>query len=418
MESRKTLDSTDDAISERVARLKQLRQTFTPSRPVQTREIFAGRHRQLADCFAILHQIGLHCILYGERGVGKTSFSNIVQIIADGIEDLNDETEKHTAAIKIECTSSDTFRGIVKQIYGKITLHVQEGKAVGFVTSSEQKIRTSSLLEFVGEKTSFNPKDVAFVFRQLSDRVLIILDEFDRLDHKKFSLSDFTELLKIISDIGADAHFMIVGVGDDVTSIIGNHKSIVRNLSQIRLATMEPGELLQIINKGCEAVGLSIVEIIAEQIVEFSCGYPHYTHLLCLHSGENAVQRGSFSVEQADLEFAISHALSKADETLKTSYLKAVLATRANIYKEVLQACGQAPLDEYGTFQPKDVERPLSAILKRQMKASQFGSHLIKLCEPSRGSILMLIGDKARGRYRFSDPLMRAYVKLKTASRR
>jgi hypothetical protein len=225
-------------------------------------------------------------------------------------------------------------------------------------------------------------------------------------------------LMKIMSDTDVDTHMLIVGVGEDVNSILGNHQSVVRNLVQIKLATMTPPEIQQIVDTGATAVGVSIPSKIREQVVDFSCGYPHYTHLLCLFACENALARNADMVRQPDLEFAISQSISRANKSLKRSYQTATMANKPNIYKEVLQACGTVALDEYGTFQPKDVERPLSALLKRPMKASQFGAHLINLCSESRGSILCSDGERSRKRYRFRDPLMRAFVKPNTASRR
>jgi Cdc6-like AAA superfamily ATPase len=387
-----------------------LNSTFTPHQPVQTRDIFSGRHDQLFQCLSIVDQIGNHGILHGDRGVGKTSIANITRLIIDTPDKLD-------RALKVDCTSSDSFSDIIKHIYEKITVEVAKPAPAGFA-DQKPEFEPVTVASLVKKSSSFNPKHVAQVLGSIPGRLFIILDEFDRLNHDKFKISSFTELLKIISDSGLKVQFLIVGVGENVEQMIGDHLSIGRNLTQIHLHPMVDADIRQIVVSGVIRVGMSISDEIVAQIVDFSCGYPHYTHLLALNACTNALHREELVVEQADLEFARARALDRAHESLKKSYLQATGSNRENIYKEVLQACGEVELDHFNTFQPREVARPLSLILKREMKATQFGGHLLNLCRPERGGILISEGERGRRRYHFRDPLMRAYVKLASTRRR
>src|SRR5437588_4792370 len=51
---------------------------FTPGAPVSEKELFAGRKEQVEKVIDAISQKGCHAILYGERGVGKTSLSNMI----------------------------------------------------------------------------------------------------------------------------------------------------------------------------------------------------------------------------------------------------------------------------------------------------------------------------------------------------
>src|SRR5271166_4176444 len=51
---------------------------FTPGAPVNERELFAGRKEQVLKIIDAISQRGCHAILYGERGTGKTSLSNMI----------------------------------------------------------------------------------------------------------------------------------------------------------------------------------------------------------------------------------------------------------------------------------------------------------------------------------------------------
>ena len=51
---------------------------FTPGAPINERDLFAGRSGQVEKIIDAVSQRGCHAILYGERGVGKTSLSNMI----------------------------------------------------------------------------------------------------------------------------------------------------------------------------------------------------------------------------------------------------------------------------------------------------------------------------------------------------
>lgn len=388
-------------------RMELLKETFTPSQPVRTQDIFAGRKDRLFDCLSILNQVGSHGILHGDRGVGKTSIANIVDIIADGGQ---------VQSIKVDCGVSDTLASVFRRIFERITLDVRASRACGFANLPDEFEQRSLASQVSEADFKYTAASIVELFRRLNRTIFIILDEFDRLSSEKFSMSQFAEIAKSLADNAVPVQFLVVGVGDSVESIIGSHPSLTRNLIQIRLYAMEDDEIREIINKGISRLGMSVGIDTIDRIVDFSCGYPHYTHLLCFHACKRAIARSRLDVHPDDLDVAVSTAISRAHETLKRAFQKATATNRKNIYREVLQACGVAPLDEFGTFQPKDIEKPLSTILGRPVKASQFGAHLIKLCSHERGNILASEGERGRRRYRFFDPLMRAFVKLNAAA--
>jgi ABC-type branched-subunit amino acid transport system ATPase component len=51
---------------------------FTPGAPISERELFIGRTEQVEKVTDAVYQRGYHAIVYGERGVGKTSLANVI----------------------------------------------------------------------------------------------------------------------------------------------------------------------------------------------------------------------------------------------------------------------------------------------------------------------------------------------------
>lgn len=55
-----------------------LRNAFTPSQPVLSHRMFAGRTEVLRTLIRSLEDQRLHVVLYGDRGIGKTSLLHIL----------------------------------------------------------------------------------------------------------------------------------------------------------------------------------------------------------------------------------------------------------------------------------------------------------------------------------------------------
>jgi hypothetical protein len=53
-------------------------QVFTPGSPINERDLFAGRIEQLEKIIDAVSERCCHAVLFGERGAGKTSLTNIV----------------------------------------------------------------------------------------------------------------------------------------------------------------------------------------------------------------------------------------------------------------------------------------------------------------------------------------------------
>lgn len=378
-------------------RLSKLNDAFSPSAPINQEDLFAGRRIQLTDVFNAIVTKGQHAILFGERGVGKTSLSKVLSkshVIVNGASVI---------VASINCDATIDFSGLWKRLFQQITLTTNK-QNIGFNSDTSASIESLNLHLPV----EVTPDDIRSILKQLG-KTLFIIDELDRLEDKKITTL-LADTIKTLSDHAIDATLLLVGVSDSVETLISEHQSIERALVQVRMPRMELPELHEIIDKGLKQADMTIDAEAAKRIVKLSQGLPHYTHLLAQNAAQRAVYTGRSNVEITDVKTAIDNALTKAHQTTISAHNKATISPRSNMYPQVLLACALAKTDPLGFFAAVDVRDPLSLIMNRRYEIPAFSQHLNSFCENSRGPILQRTGTARRYRFRFMNPLMQPFV--------
>jgi hypothetical protein len=144
-----------------------------------------------------------------------------------------------------------------------------------------------------------------------------------------------------------------------------------------------------------------------------SQGYPHYTHLLGLWSGRNAIRNNRTNVTSDDLAKAIPSALQNATGGVQQEYERAVATTQPGaLFEDILLACAIAPRDSVGRFSAVAIRQPLQKITGTWYDTGAFQSHLAKFCLPVRGPVLRRSGERRNYKWQFVNPQLIPYVKL------
>jgi Cdc6-like AAA superfamily ATPase len=381
----------------------ELTRVFTPATPVSQRDLFAGRVDQLRRVLEAVQQRGQHGVIFGERGVGKTSLANILRPV------LQANARTDLLCVKVNCDVADDFSSVWKKVFGEIPVVIRE-RGTGFVRSHRDTITTAATLQ-TGDRV--NPIEVTRLFRLATkqDReFVIVIDEFDRLDRQR-GTALFADTVKAFADEDVSATLIIVGVADTVDDLIREHASVERSLVQIRMPRMSPSELSQIVSKGLRRAHMSIRPAALERIVALSQGLPNYTHELALNAARSANDDVRSEVDTRDVGQAILRAVDRTQESMLNAYIKATSSHRnENLYKQVLLSCALARTDIRGSFAASDVRQPMRTIMGRPYDIPAFSRHLNDFCESDRGPVLHKDGTARRFRFRFVNPLMQPHV--------
>lgn len=381
-------------------KLLSLGQVFSPSSPIKEVDFFFGRLNQLQKVAEAINKEGQHAILYGERGVGKTSLANIM---------AKSYTEVYP--VKITCDKTDNF----KTIWQRAFENIQFSKTItglGFNATT-----TSQIINMGNQLASLpvvRPSNIVSLLNSFGNfPMLFIFDEYDNVINEK-TKSSFADLIKSLSDNNTNSTIVLVGIADSIESLIGNHQSLERCLKQIKMPRMKSDESEEIISKGFERLQLKIDKSIKDKIIEFSSGFPHYVHLLCELGCRELINNDKINYSETYLIIAIKAGIEITSEQSRLSYRKAVMSSNdSSKWKTLLFACANCELDEFNAFTITEVVKQYNKIANSNLVNSSINYNLNKLLTEDRGEILCKLGKGMSTRYMFKNPMMRAFVKLK-----
>jgi AAA domain len=373
---------------------------FTPAVPISKESLFAGRVGQVSKLVDAINQPGQHAVLFGERGVGKTSLANVLGERWQGLG--------YILAPRVGCLSTDDWPQLWVNALREITMTTKDPRA-GFRGGNIDVVvhAASSLPE------DFGMNDVRASVTTIGRNavLVIIFDEFDTLHAE--ARKALAETVKFFSDYSVPVTLILVGVADSVGQLLRDHQSIERALIQVQMPRMSDDELNQILANGLTALGMTMKDQAKRRIVNLSRGLPHYTHLLGLYATRVALGRSSLDVNGHDVTAAITVALDNSQQSTKDAYSCAIASSqRAHLFRQVLLACALAEANEFGFFTASAVSAPLSKIMGKRYDVPSYARHLTEFCGEKREHILERTGDKRSYRYRFRNPLMQPYVIL------
>jgi len=388
-------------------------QAFTPFAPITLPDFFAGRLDVVRSVISELSAPGRQVAIFGERGVGKTSLAELLGFF----------TEFPPDRVRIyRCGAEDTFDTIFADLLSAAgagltvdTVERERGLKGGarwtFAEMGGER-RSRTVLRSLLAGTTVSKSRVLETFADAE--TLLIVDEYDRIDDPR-THTRVAELIKAFSDSRSTSKIVIIGVAETLTELVGEHASLSRSLAQIRLDRMSDAELADIVRRGEQRTSIEFPEPVVHRIVRLADGFPHFVHLVALHSALETIDRlrngaapDRLRVDEASYAAGVSEAIRRSEHTLSQGYEDAVVSTRrpTHVYELILQAIA---MGDSAVAQVRDIARHASTLAGREYQPSQLSNALGRLIRDEKGEILTKVRD---GYYKFTNPLMRAYVRL------
>ena len=344
----------------------------------------------------------MHAVVFGERGVGKTSIGLVTAVLAQEVSRPDGRRTLFSS-----CSSTDHFASIWQTVFESV---IAAERSIGFA-SSPAFVRAGRL--HLESDRLQSPNGVRLVVESLPNPMVIIIDEFDRVSDEA-TRGLMAETIKLFADRSTNSTIMLVGVADDVSELMEAHRSIGRNLAEIQVNPLSQNELAEIVEAGLGRAGMTWGDSVPREIAGLCRGYPNYAHVIGRSAGRAALDDLRDNVRPEDVQAAIGHMLENSLQSLRADYERAVASPQpVNLYREVLLACAMAEKDALGRFAAADVRFPLRRITSKQYDIPHFQSHLTKFIDPARGPVLRRLGQPRSYRYRFVDPRMIPYVTLR-----
>jgi Cdc6-like AAA superfamily ATPase len=275
---------------------------FSPSAPIDERALFAGRRKEIRQVIDAVNQKGRHAIIFGDRGVGKTSLANVLtSFLPQG---------GGVFSRRVNCDTGDSFNSLWEKVFAEV--QSQQVTTVGGFRGPSQPPRADASQEVISPEV---------VRRQLGlwssgALPILIIDEFDRMDPRYRAI--FADTIKTLSDHAVPATIILVGVADSVDQLIAEHESIQRALEEVKMPRMSSEEIAEIIQKGLSHLGMEIDAYALRRIIVLTQGLPHYAHLLGLHVTRTALDSLSTDISLDTLQAAIARAIEGAQQTVRS----------------------------------------------------------------------------------------------------
>jgi Cdc6-like AAA superfamily ATPase len=384
---------------ERAKKVAQCSRVFCPSAPVNSLALFAGRLKEIRQISQAINSRGRHAVMYGDRGVGKTSLATVMNDLFRDVHGMR--------IVKVNCSQTDDYRNVWRKAFLVVPQLLEPDHRKGEGAASVE-IRLADELD---QCQHVGPGEIRLMLQAVSQEefeIVVVFDEFDKLAAAERAL--FADTIKDLSDNSVSATLVLVGVASNVVELIAEHASIDRCLAQIFMPPMDRAELQDILNKAMTALGMAMDELASDFIVSLSQGLPHYTHLLGQEATYKAIEAGQLNITLDHVTGAIREALQNTLESIRNNYQKAAEGQRkGTLFPDVLLACALAKVDDAGYFSSTDVREPLRQITGQDYDIPNFSQHLDKFSsDPSRGPVLEKWGTSRRFRFR-----LRPYIVMK-----
>ncbi len=372
------------------ARMKLL-EAFTPSQPVGDRKRFAGRTEILTQLIRAIEEQRLHTVIYGARGLGKTS---VLHVLAQAARDAR------YLVVYVSCGSDSNFDEVFRTVAASIPMLFHST-----VGPTSQEVEKGKMLADILPDTPISARIASdFLAKIVGTRVVIVLDEFDRSESTLFR-RDVAELIKNLSDRLVRVQLVIAGVAANLVELIEHTPSIQRNIYALQVPWMTVSEVRMLIKNGEELGGVRFDENATRAVVTAAHGSPYIASLISLNAAIFALETGHTNVTGENAATAIKLAVREFKSRLSNRCQGLLWKTVREGQTRALGALAGTALLGGGSFRKEDIRAAMAnsdTIRRCEELISQLVASDLLIEMPSEDSVI----------YRFVEDSIAPYLWL------
>jgi Cdc6-like AAA superfamily ATPase len=413
---------------------KALLNAFRPGEALDDPYLFAGRRDQVIELAQNLHVPGVCPIIYGARGLGKSSLALQAQLIAMGDVTLLESYGEHQwafgqddayLAFYVPCSASmrDTSSILQRIINSFSSIGVDDpqepNQLVDRTTTRRITLKifqTETLKKYQLPDKTPTYHDLAIDEKLLNaawrlseahgQRILVIIDELDLVR----DTSGLASFIKNASSSGLK--FILVGIAQNVSTLLDDHQSLERIVVPIRVPRMTEAESSQIIHRAMRSLAEQGIHLgrfrfdedATQTLAKLARGFPWFVHVLG-QSALLAAYRASDSVVR--IHDVASAVVSLSDNRFAQQFRDRYQMIVGDSWRRemVLRTLALWPSQDIPT---KEIYRVL-----RRLKVTNPSSYVSRLISDSYGPILLRPPFQERGNLRFANEMFKVYIRLR-----
>jgi len=412
-----------------MSKRKIILNAFHPSSEATNPYSFAGRKKEILSLTDSLIIDGSCPIIYGKRGLGKSSLAIQLERIALGdvelLEDIgfsNRALSEHDRYItlRIACSDSiknidDLFNRLINQGEGYLSLDdlYIEGNLIEEVTKRSLKLKFFESEIQKKYQIKYSKLSIEEKFKEILSniceikncKVLIIIDELDQVKSTK-GLGSF-----IKNESSRFIKFVLVGVAQNISDLLIDHESLERFVYPVHIERMSYDELAQIIEKvvrfiNKEGINVDFKPEAINLIVISAAGFPWFVHVLGQESLRIAIDNRRTLVNEKDVQTAIS---GLADNRFAQQFSDTYqLAVRDSYPREIM-------LRLLSKWYEDDISLKHIYLIAKKLGVEQPSVYANHLRQEMYGQIIVKPSFLKKGVVRFKNAIFKRYVDLRNS---
>jgi len=289
-----------------------------------------GRHDDIEKLEIYLKSPGIHPIVVGARGIGKTSL--VQQVI-----------HKYRFNTQIEANTVSGFNELARCICDDLGIENIHNKSISYEEESLMKAtakivvaegglehKKKSVEHVVGlADKDFSPQDLKRLLMSHPKKSIISIDELDDIDKNSDISFKLAKLAKSLSNQAkfVKQKFVFSGIGRDAHSLFKEHLSSQRNHPVIYLRPLKYDDFNKFFSTAQRHLGINIPQSLRDNLIADADGFPYFIHQVCFH------MFSAFEVDKRATALDVPHLIAGKQQAFDDAFSHYLRKYKFSIYK-------------------------------------------------------------------------------------